>query len=130
PFCRSSVGAGSGSAGWARTETGRPADAGNSKFQNRMNRFTPVEEGFDMKISTPREVFPGESRVSMTPESAQALQKLGFGCVIETGAGLAAGFSDDAYRAAGVEIAPSAASVWAGADVIVKVRPPEPSEVA
>ncbi|MBW9064667.1 Re/Si-specific NAD(P)(+) transhydrogenase subunit alpha [Rhizobium herbae] len=83
-----------------------------------------------MKILTPREIFPGESRVAMTPESAQGLQKLGFGCVIETGAGLAAGFSDDAYRAVGVEIAPSAASVWAGADVIVKVRPPEPSEVA
>ncbi|WLR95773.1 Re/Si-specific NAD(P)(+) transhydrogenase subunit alpha [Shinella zoogloeoides] len=83
-----------------------------------------------MKISTPREVFAGESRVAMTPKSAQGLQKLGFGCVIEAGAGLAAGFSDDAYRAVGVEIAPSAASVWSGADVIVKVRPPEPSEVA
>ncbi len=82
------------------------------------------------KIGALREVFSGESRVAMTPDSAQALQKLGYGCVIEAGAGRAAGFSDDAYRAAGVEIAPSAASVWADADVIAKVRPPEPGEVA
>jgi NAD(P) transhydrogenase subunit alpha len=82
------------------------------------------------RIGALREVFAGESRVAMTPDSAQQLRKLGYECLIETGAGIAAGFSDDAYRAAGVEILPSAASVWSGADVIVKVRPPEPSEVA
>ena len=65
-----------------------------------------------MKIGTPREVFEGESRVAMTPDSALQLQKLGFDCVVETGAGSAAGFSDEAYVAAGVEIAATAAALW------------------
>ncbi|MBY6068390.1 hypothetical protein KUW17_16700, partial [Leisingera aquaemixtae] len=50
-----------------------------------------------MKIGTPKETFPGENRVAMTPESAAQLQKLGYTCAIETGAGAAAGFSDAAY---------------------------------
>ena len=41
-----------------------------------------------MKIGTPKEVFVGEHRVAMTPDSAIALQKLGHDCVIETGAGV------------------------------------------
>lgn len=68
--------------------------------------------------------------MAMTPESALQLQKLGYACLVETGAGVAAGFSDDAYRAAGVEVVPSAEALWASADVVAKVRPPEPSEVA
>ena len=47
-----------------------------------------------MKIGTPKETFVGEARVAMTPESALQLQKLGHECLIETGAGQAAGFSD------------------------------------
>lgn len=65
----------------------------------------------------------------MTPDSAVQLKKLGYDCVIETGAGKAAGFSDDAYRAAGVAVVESAAALFAEADVIAKVRPPEPAEV-
>ena len=47
-----------------------------------------------MKIGTPKEVFEGENRVAMTPDSARQLQKLGYDCLIETGAGAKAGFSD------------------------------------
>ncbi|HTO30544.1 MAG TPA: Re/Si-specific NAD(P)(+) transhydrogenase subunit alpha [Pararhizobium sp.] len=83
-----------------------------------------------MKISTPREVFSGEARVALTPESALQLKKLGHECVIETGAGLAAGFSDDAYRAAGVTVVATREAVYADGDVIAKVRPPEAEEVA
>nr|WP_268841593.1 hypothetical protein [Rhizobium giardinii] len=72
----------------------------------------------------------GEARVAMTPDSATQLQKLGYQCAIETGAGNLAGFSDDAYRAAGVTVVDSAETLFARADVIAKVRPPEPSEVA
>lgn len=61
----------------------------------------------------------------MTPESAQQLERLGYRCLIETGAGVSAGFLDDSYRAVGVEVVPSAATLWASADVIAKVRPPE-----
>ncbi|WP_430511352.1 Re/Si-specific NAD(P)(+) transhydrogenase subunit alpha [Pannonibacter phragmitetus] len=83
-----------------------------------------------MKIGSPREVIDGEARVAMTPDSAAQLQKLGYSCVIESGAGKAAGFSDEAYRKAGVEVAASAADLFAAADIIAKVRPPLDSEVA
>jgi len=75
-----------------------------------------------VKIGAPREIYPGENRVAMTPESAVQLQKLGHSCIIETGAGAQAGFEDSAYVAAGVEIAPDAAALFAAADVVVKVR--------
>ncbi|RMF35502.1 MAG: Re/Si-specific NAD(P)(+) transhydrogenase subunit alpha [Alphaproteobacteria bacterium] len=82
-----------------------------------------------MKIGTPKEIFEGEARVAMTPDSARALQKLGHDCLIETGAGAAAGFSDAAYEAAGVTVLPDAATLYAEADIITKVRPPSTEEV-
>ncbi len=82
-----------------------------------------------MKIGTPKEVFEGEARVAMTPDSARQLQKLGYDCAIETGAGALAGFSDAAYAEAGVEVLDSAAALYAASDVIAKVRPPMPEEV-
>ncbi|SCM68532.1 Re/Si-specific NAD(P)(+) transhydrogenase subunit alpha [Donghicola eburneus] len=81
-----------------------------------------------MKIGTPKEVFEGERRVAMTPDSALQLQKLGYECAIETGAGEAAGFSDAAYEAAGVEILPTAAQLFKAADIIAKVREPNETE--
>jgi len=77
-----------------------------------------------LKIGTPKEVLEGENRVAMTPDSARALQKLGYDCAIETGAGNAAGFRDADYEAAGVEIVKTAAQLWKVADIIAKVRPP------
>jgi proton-translocating NAD(P)+ transhydrogenase subunit alpha len=85
-------------------------------------------EGF-VKIGTPKELAKGEARVAMTPDSALQLQKLGYACLIESGAGEAAGFTDDAYRAAGVDVVKTAAALWKAADVIAKIRPPEPVEV-
>ena len=83
-----------------------------------------------MKIGAPKEVMPGENRVAMTPDSAVALQKLGHACLIEAGAGAAAGFEDAAYAAAGVTVVPDAAALWSEAEVIVKVREPKTDEVA
>ena len=83
-----------------------------------------------MKIGAPKEVFEGEKRVALTPQSAIALKKLGYDSLVESGAGEAARFSDEAYREAGVTVVPTAADLWAQADVVAKVRPPEPSEVA
>ena len=60
-----------------------------------------------MKIGAPKETFDGEKRVAMTPQSAAALKKLGYDCLIEAGAGVAARFSDAAYAEAGVEVVPS-----------------------
>ncbi|MCA0921094.1 Re/Si-specific NAD(P)(+) transhydrogenase subunit alpha [Pseudooceanicola nanhaiensis] len=83
-----------------------------------------------MKIGTPKEVFAGENRVAMTPDSALQLQKLGHECVLESGAGEKAGFLDSAYEAAGVTLVPDAQALYAAADVIAKVRPPSEEEVA
>ena len=82
-----------------------------------------------MIIGAPKEIAPGERRVALTPQSAGQLQKLGYDLVVESGAGTAADFSDDAYREAGVEVLPDAAALWGKADVVAKVRGPEPSEV-
>ena len=82
-----------------------------------------------MKIGTPKEVFEGEARVAMTPDSARELQKLGHECLIESGAGAAAGFSDAAYEAAGVEVVKTAAALFKAADIVAKVRPPTETEV-
>ncbi|MEO9515280.1 MAG: Re/Si-specific NAD(P)(+) transhydrogenase subunit alpha [Paracoccaceae bacterium] len=82
-----------------------------------------------MKIGTPKETFEGEARVAMTPDSAVALQKLGHTCLIESGAGQAAGFSDAAYDSAGVEVVKTAAALWKGSDVLAKVRPPDGGEM-
>ena len=81
-----------------------------------------------MKIGTPKETFAGERRVAMTPESALALQKLGHECIIETGAGAEAGFSNADYKAAGVSVVKTAAALWKAADVVAKVRAPDATE--
>jgi NAD(P) transhydrogenase subunit alpha len=81
-----------------------------------------------LKIGAPKEIFEGEARVAMTPDSAKLLQKLGHTCVIEAGAGVNAGFSDKAYADAGVEVVKTAAALFKAADVVVKVRGPEPVE--
>jgi NAD(P) transhydrogenase subunit alpha len=83
-----------------------------------------------VKIGALTEVFPGENRVAMTPDSAVQLAKLGHSSCIQSGAGAKAGFSDAAYAAAGVEVLPDAASVIKAADVIVKVRGPDAKELA
>ncbi|MCY1666944.1 Re/Si-specific NAD(P)(+) transhydrogenase subunit alpha [Rhizobium sp. SL86] len=82
-----------------------------------------------MKIGSPKETYAGEARVALTPDSALQLQKLGHECLVEAGAGKAAGFSDEAYTKAGVTVVDDPASLFRMADVIAKVRPPEPSEV-
>ena len=82
-----------------------------------------------VKIGTPKEVMKGEARVAMTPDSARQLQKLGYDCIIESGAGDAAGYSDDTYKDAGVEVVKTAAALWKAADVVAKVRPPTDAEL-
>ena len=77
-----------------------------------------------MRIGIPREVYPGEDRVSTTPEVALLLQKLGFDVAIESGAGLGAKFTDDDYRQADVEVIESTHELYRNADIILKVRPP------
>src|SRR5690242_16491186 len=80
-------------------------------------------------IGVPRETAAGEKRVATVPEVVERLIKLGFRVAVESGAGDAANFADDAYRAAGAEIVADAARLWASADIIFKVRAPGTAEV-
>jgi len=82
------------------------------------------------RIGVPREIFPGEKRVATVPEAVVKLIKLGFDVVVESGAGALANISDDHYREAGASIAPTAAELWNGSDIVFKVRAPTPDEVA
>ena len=81
-------------------------------------------------IGVPREIFSGEKRVATVPDVVTKLIKLGFAVAVESGAGDAANISDDAYRAAGASIIAGAASLWAAANIIFKVRAPTLDEVA
>ena len=83
-----------------------------------------------MKIGVPRETFAGEKRVATTPDVATQLIKLGFQVAVESGAGEAASFSDEAFAEAGCEIVESADSIWSGADIVLKVRAPSDTEAS
>ena len=77
-------------------------------------------------IGVPRETAAGEKRVATVPEVVEKLVKLGFRVAVQSGAGEAANFSDDAYRAAGASIV---SEVWDKADIVFKVRAPSLAEV-
>ncbi|MGZ8955181.1 MAG: Re/Si-specific NAD(P)(+) transhydrogenase subunit alpha, partial [Methylovulum sp.] len=78
-----------------------------------------------MKIGIPKEIHPDEKRVATTPEAAEQIIKLGFSVLVESGAGLAANISDEAYKEVGVEIVDNAKTLWKSADIVMKVRAPE-----
>lgn len=81
------------------------------------------------KIGIPKEIYPNECRVAISPDTAQKLQKLGFEILVEAGAGVAAHFSDEAYQEINCQIISDRATLWAESDIILKVRPPENQEV-
>jgi len=80
-------------------------------------------------IGVPKETATGEKRVATVPEVVEKLIKLGFKVAVESGAGDAANFSDDVYRAAGAEIVEGAAKLWSASDIVFKVRAPSAEEV-
>jgi len=83
-----------------------------------------------MQIGVPAETLADEKRVATVPDVVEKIIKLGFRVAIESGAGDAAHFSDDTYRAVGAEVLPDAATLWARSDIVLKVRPPSSEEVA
>jgi H+-translocating NAD(P) transhydrogenase subunit alpha len=83
-----------------------------------------------MILAVPKETRPGETRVALVPEIAKKLVDQGWDVVIETGAGDAATFTDDAFKEVGARIAPDAASTLNGANLIVKVNAPDAAEAA
>jgi NAD(P) transhydrogenase subunit alpha len=81
-----------------------------------------------MLIGVPREIANGERRVALVPEVVSQLTKAGHRVVVERGAGLRAGFTDEAYRAAGCDLADSADEIYSTAQMILKVQRPARNE--
>jgi alanine dehydrogenase len=81
-----------------------------------------------MLIGVPKEIKVHEYRVGLTPSSARELVHHGHKVMVQSGAGAEIGFGDDSYRAAGAEIAADAATLFARAEMIIKVKEPQPSE--
>jgi H+-translocating NAD(P) transhydrogenase subunit alpha len=77
------------------------------------------------RIGVPKEVGSGECRVALMPEVAQKLIALGFDVLVEQGAGVAAQAADAAYAQVGCQIVPEAKDLWASADIVLKVQPPQ-----
>jgi H+-translocating NAD(P) transhydrogenase subunit alpha len=78
-----------------------------------------------MKLAVPKEIRPGERRVAATPESVARLLKLGFEVSVESQAGAGAFFGDDDYERAGARIVTDTRQLWQGADIVLKVQPPD-----
>jgi len=81
-----------------------------------------------MLIGVPREIASGERRVALVPEVVSQLTKAGHRVVVERGAGLRAGFTDEAYRTAGCDLADSADEIYATAQMLLKVQRPARNE--
>lgn len=77
-----------------------------------------------MIIAVPKEIFPGENRVALVPDTATKLIKKGFQINVEKGAGVNAGFTDDQYEAAGTKIFNDVVELYSSADIVLKVQRP------
>ncbi|HCK91327.1 MAG TPA: alanine dehydrogenase, partial [Gemmatimonadetes bacterium] len=77
-----------------------------------------------MLIGVPKEIKADEYRVALTPAGAEMLSEDGHDVVMESGAGLGSGFTDDFYAEAGVKVLDTAEEVWAQAEMIMKVKEP------
>ncbi|MFL5735004.1 MAG: Re/Si-specific NAD(P)(+) transhydrogenase subunit alpha [Chloroflexia bacterium] len=81
-----------------------------------------------MKIGIPKEIADSENRVASIPDSAGRLVKAGNDVLVQSGAGLQASFTDEAYAAAGATIVPDAATLYAQSDMVLKVQKPQMNE--
>ena len=81
-----------------------------------------------MRVGIPKEIKDNEYRVAATPEGVRELVHAGHEVVVETSAGVGSAISDDAYGAAGAEVVSDVSAVFAQADLIVKVKEPQPFE--
>jgi alanine dehydrogenase len=83
-----------------------------------------------MQVGVPKEIKAHEYRVGMTPAGVRELVQLGHHVLVEHDAGAGIGFGDDAYNAAGATVLDTAGQVFAAAQMIVKVKEPQPAEIA
>ncbi len=77
-----------------------------------------------MKIGVPKEIKTNENRIALVPAGAESLVSAGHSVLVEKGAGIGSGFSDEDYTAVGAKIAPDAAAVWKDSEMIMKVKEP------
>lgn len=78
-----------------------------------------------LKVGIPKEISQGERRVAATPETAKKLQKLGFEVWVESGAGIAASFPDEAYKAVGCHVVHDTTQLWGESEIVLKVQAPQ-----
>jgi alanine dehydrogenase len=83
-----------------------------------------------LTVGVPCELKGGENRVAITPDGVHELTVHGVPVIVEAGAGAGSALADDDYRAAGAELVANAADVWARADLVLKVKEPQPEEFA
>ena len=81
-----------------------------------------------MNIGVVREIKNNENRVAVVPSGVETLTKAGHSVFVEAGAGAGTSLLDGDYKAAGASILPTAAEVWAAADIVCKVKEPQPEE--
>jgi len=99
-----------------------------ARYLHRKRRHLGGGQEDVMKIGCPKEIKAQEFRVGMSPDAAREAVAHGHDVLIETGAGLGAGFTDDDYKATGAKIAPNAEEVFAASEMIVKVKEPQAAE--
>src|SRR3990167_8671313 len=97
--------------------------------RNKNNLIETENYSMTLMIGIPREIAAGEKRVATVPDVVEKLIQLGFKVAVEYGAGDAANFSEDTYRAAGAEIIDGAARLWAASDIVFKVCVPTAEEI-
>jgi alanine dehydrogenase len=77
-----------------------------------------------MKIGVPKEIKTNENRIALVPAGAEMMVSAGHSVLVETGAGLGSGFSDEDFTCVGAQIAPDADTVWRDSEMIMKVKEP------
>jgi alanine dehydrogenase len=82
-----------------------------------------------MRVGVPTELKPDEYRVGLTPAGCRELTKRGHEVVVQAGAGVGSALADDQFEAQGARIVPDAESVFSEADLVIKVKEPQPEEV-
>jgi alanine dehydrogenase len=81
-----------------------------------------------MRIAVPTEIKNNENRVAITPAGVDQLVRLGHEVIVQSGAGLGSGLSDEAYQLSGARLAATAEDTWAQAELLVKVKEPVAAE--
>jgi NAD(P) transhydrogenase subunit alpha len=83
-----------------------------------------------MQIGVPKETWPGEVRAAMVPANASKLIKQGFSVAVQSGVGLASGFTDADYAEAGASVSDDRSTLLAGSDIVMSVRKPDAEDVS